>query len=222
MNVLYESYPKFFSLDEEKRSRIINAAMGEFLHGYTVAKTDNIVREAGISKGLLFHYFGTKENLFAFLIDYAVDTVEREFLDRIDTWQRDMLESVWQMSLLKQELSQRFPAIFDFLAAVYLDTRHSPGPAQAAYLARFLQMRAQVLADVYEHCDKTLFRDGIDPRLVINIIDWTLRGYAETMTAKFSAATAGAYARENYDSHLADFRTYLDIFRKSFYKEVSP
>ncbi|SHK34392.1 transcriptional regulator, TetR family [Anaerobranca californiensis DSM 14826] len=60
---------KFYSLDEEKKNRIINAGLKEFgFHGYKNAKTDNIVQEAGISKGLLFHYFGTKKKFFEFWI----------------------------------------------------------------------------------------------------------------------------------------------------------
>jgi AcrR family transcriptional regulator len=221
MNEIQESFPKFFALDEEKRGRIINAAMGEFLHGFAQAKTDNIVKEAGISKGLLFHYFGTKENLYSFLIDYAIDTIKTEFIDLINVVQRDILDSVWQMSLLKQDLSRRFPAMFDFMTSTYLDTRHSINPIQAAHLARFTEIRDKVLADSLAHCDLSLFRDDVDPKRAIEIISWALQGYAEATTAKAAAdnlAKVGEGARENYDRYLGEFRGYLNIFRKCFYK----
>ena len=49
---------KFFDLKKEKQDRMINAALKVFaLNGYRHASTDDIVREAAISKGLLFHYF---------------------------------------------------------------------------------------------------------------------------------------------------------------------
>ena len=51
---------KFFDLKKEKQDRMINAALKVFaLNGYRHASTDDIVREAAISKGLLFHYFET-------------------------------------------------------------------------------------------------------------------------------------------------------------------
>ena len=77
-------YEKFHAQDEEKQERIINAAMKEFLSGFKAAATDTIVREAGISKGLLFHYFGTKENLYNYLISHAVKTIKTEFLSLIN------------------------------------------------------------------------------------------------------------------------------------------
>ena len=89
-------YPKFHALDDDKRERIISAAMKEFLIGYKHASTDNIVREAGISKGLLFHYFGTKENLYRFLVEYVAETFTQEFLNVLNIRQPDILDSLWQ------------------------------------------------------------------------------------------------------------------------------
>lgn len=48
-------YPKFINLEAEKRERIINAALKEFAQkGYDKASTNEIIKEAGISKGSLF------------------------------------------------------------------------------------------------------------------------------------------------------------------------
>ena len=61
---------KFFDLKKEKQDRMINASLKIFaLNGYRHASTDDIVAEAGISKGLLFHYFVNKLGLYTF---YAV------------------------------------------------------------------------------------------------------------------------------------------------------
>lgn len=57
---------KVMRIEDEKRERIIVAAMQEFVKGYRNASTDRIVQSADISKGLLFHYFGTKKKLFFF------------------------------------------------------------------------------------------------------------------------------------------------------------
>ena len=64
---------KFFDLKKEKQDRMINAALKIFgMRGYSFASTDDIVKEAGISKGLLFHYFGSKLGLYSFIYDYSV------------------------------------------------------------------------------------------------------------------------------------------------------
>lgn len=70
---------KFFDLKKEKQDRMINASLKIFaLNGYKHASTDDIVTEAGISKGLLFHYFGSKLGLYTFLYDYSVRFMKLE------------------------------------------------------------------------------------------------------------------------------------------------
>ena len=210
-----DEHQKFMALEEEKRERILNAAMHEFLGGFKKASTDNIVREAGISKGLLFHYFGTKENLYNFLVDQAIDIVQMEYIDLINVRQRDILDSIWQLSLLKQDLSRRFPTIFEFLTRVYLDEKDCPAKE---HLVRFQKLRAEMIQEVYSHCDKSLFRDDIPFDKAMAIISMTLEGYAQQKAAQLKHAGTAETVRENYDTYLAELKEYLDILRKVFYK----
>lgn len=49
-------------ISEEKREQIIRAAMKNFSkNGYRKTVMDEIVADAGVSKGLVFHYFGSSE-----------------------------------------------------------------------------------------------------------------------------------------------------------------
>jgi AcrR family transcriptional regulator len=79
--------------DDEKRTRILTAAMSEFaLHGYKSANTNRIVKEAGVSKGLLFHYFGSKRELYLYLLDYALRLLSDEFFSGFDWSERDIFK----------------------------------------------------------------------------------------------------------------------------------
>src|SRR5690554_129016 len=92
----------FLSLAPEKRNRILNAALKEFAHkGFDDASTNVIVKEAGISKGLLFHYFNTKRELFLFLFDYSTDVIKQEYYGLINTEERDIFARLRQAYLLK-------------------------------------------------------------------------------------------------------------------------
>jgi len=210
-------YEKFLALDEEKQERIVNAAMKEFLVGYKKASTDNIVREAGISKGLLFHYFGTKEKLYRFLIDHSMKTVAHEYLDLINITQSDILDSIWQLSLLKQDLSNHYPVIFDFLACAYADET-TKGTAIRDSLNTFMKTRDAIFAKVYAQADRSLFRDDIEPTIAINIINWTMQGYAQSIMSSVPSQEVGSLARENYDMFLKQFEQVLNTFRLTFYK----
>ena len=69
-------FSKFLNLKPEKQERILEAAIKEFADkGFEKASTNEIVKEAGISKGILFHYFQNKKKLFLFVFDYCCRTL---------------------------------------------------------------------------------------------------------------------------------------------------
>lgn len=55
---------------EDRREQIIDAAMRAFSQkGYSGATNKDIAREAGITPGLIYHYFENKEDLFKAIIE---------------------------------------------------------------------------------------------------------------------------------------------------------
>ena len=63
---------KFWDLNKSKQDNMIDSAVKVFaLNGFGHASTDEIVAEASVSKGLLFHYFYSKAGLYSFLIEYC-------------------------------------------------------------------------------------------------------------------------------------------------------
>ena len=78
-------FSKFLNMDKEKQDRIINAAIKEFAQkGYDNASTNEIVKEAGISKGLLFHYFQNKKQLYLFLYEHMIDILMEKIMEKIN------------------------------------------------------------------------------------------------------------------------------------------
>lgn len=60
---------------ETRRQEIIDAARACFLRsGFHKTTTDEICREASITPGGLYHYFGSKEELIAAVIDRSAET----------------------------------------------------------------------------------------------------------------------------------------------------
>ena len=63
----------FEKIDATKQQVIIQSGILEFSRkSYTEARTDVITKDAGISKGLLFHYFGSKKNFYLYCIDHSL------------------------------------------------------------------------------------------------------------------------------------------------------
>ena len=70
MNYQEEKFP-------ESRERILDAALEEFgVWGYDSASTNRVCRQAEISKGLLFHYYKNKQQLFSEVLERCICDLE--------------------------------------------------------------------------------------------------------------------------------------------------
>lgn len=107
---------KFFDLNREKQDRMINAALRIFAeNGYRHASTDIIVKEAGISKGLLFHYFTSKMGLFSFLFDYSIRYMLFEYDRLISAKETDYFKIRREMERAKLNVLRSYPYMNEFI-----------------------------------------------------------------------------------------------------------
>jgi AcrR family transcriptional regulator len=66
---------------DRRREQIMNAALKVFARrGFIGAKTNMIAKEAGLSEGLLYKYFNSKEELFVSLVQMAVEASTKTFV----------------------------------------------------------------------------------------------------------------------------------------------
>ena len=101
---------KISKLEPKRKDAILNAALKEFsTNGFDNASTNVIAKEAGISKGLMFHYITSKEKLFLFLYDYCVDRINKEYIDLMNFNEKDIFERLRQSYILQIELIQQYP-----------------------------------------------------------------------------------------------------------------
>jgi AcrR family transcriptional regulator len=65
--------PRFYKLPEEKRERILDNAAKEFAaHGYSNASLNQILENAGVSKGAAYYYFDDKADLFVAVVEHYI------------------------------------------------------------------------------------------------------------------------------------------------------
>ncbi len=113
---------KFFDLKKEKQDRMINAALKVFaINGYRHASTDDIVREAGISKGLLFHYFVNKLGVYQFVYDYSVRYMALELSTYVNSKEKDLFEIVKQTQGARLNAMRGYPYMQQFLARAAIE-----------------------------------------------------------------------------------------------------
>ena len=195
-----------------KRAGILNAAMAEFAGGYEKASTDAIVKSAGVSKGLLFHHFGSKKDLFLYTYDYAIKTVMSEFYDLINLNEGDILERWRQIALLKMDLMQKHPAIFNFIAHASFP---GSGDVRENIKAAKENLTSEVYPKLFYDIDRSVFRDNVDVDTAIRVIIFTIEGYANA-EADPKKSTEGYYGE--YGRYLNDLEKYIKFFKSNFYK----
>jgi len=113
---------KFFDLKKEKQDRMINAGLHIFaMNGYRHASTDEIVKEANISKGLLFHYFESKAGYYSFLYDYATRYAILELTSQIRDSKVDYFSLHRQILRVEEDLLGQYPYLYLFLQSCELE-----------------------------------------------------------------------------------------------------
>jgi TetR/AcrR family transcriptional regulator len=206
-------FSKFFNLDTEKQDRIINAAIKEFAQkGYDRASTNEIVKDAEISKGLLFHYFGNKKQLYLFLFDYCYEIIADEFYKKIDLSERDFFIRIRQAVLIKMDLLNKYPEIFKFIEEAYFED--SP-EVKAELEKKIKELNDFNIGKVYEGIDMSKFRDDMDIQKILKIITFTFEKLSdeELYKAKLSPTHEIDYQKIQIEAE-----KYFKILTKAFYK----
>jgi AcrR family transcriptional regulator len=92
-------------IKDDRQKQILCSALKLFIHkGFAAAKMSDIATEAGVSYGLMYHYFQSKDEIYAELIRNAVDssrrTIERvraddsEPIDKLRSLARAIVTSI--------------------------------------------------------------------------------------------------------------------------------
>lgn len=107
---------KFFDLSREKQDRMINGAVEVFAkNGFRHASTDDMVKAVGVSKGLWFHYFGSKLGLYNFVYGYSVKYAILELSSVMDANEKNYFEIMKQVEFTKMKISKNYPYMMKFL-----------------------------------------------------------------------------------------------------------
>lgn len=167
---------KFFDLAKEKQDRMINAALKVFAqNGYKGASTDDIVKEAGISKGLLFHYFVSKLGLYTFIFDYSTRYMTLELTTAVDKEETELFEIYKQIEFAKMHALKNYPYMQEFLnSTLYEDVNE-------ALLAIEDRRNAltKVYEDIYSQMDTEHFKPEVDVSKLQRILNLMTKGIME-------------------------------------------
>lgn len=200
-------------MEKEKQKRIINAALKEFAEkGFQHASTNEIVKEAEIGKGMLFYYFNSKKSLYYYLIDYALDIIERKHLNMIDTSEQDLFKRLQSIASNKMNFLKKYPNAMNFMATILFTDDDEIDEDTSKKITRLQRIGYE---KVYDNIDFALFREDVDPKKVFKIIRWAFEGYETELKYRLRNKDI---RKLNFDPYWAEFYDYIDVMKKGFYK----
>ena len=102
---------------------MINGALEVFAkNGFKHASTDDMVKAVDVSKGLWFHYFGSKLGLYTFVYGYSVKYMILELASAVDEKEKNYFEIMKQIEYAKMKISKSYPYMTRFLERTLEET----------------------------------------------------------------------------------------------------
>jgi len=171
------------SLSGEKAQRIVDAMRRSVARRGTVGSTfDHVSREAGVSRGLLHYYFGTKEQLL-------VEAVRRDCELRMERLERQLSTAQTAddfIDLMAQNLQETVREDPDFVTLVFelftLSRRHADIAVEYAGLIR--RTREQVAEMLAAAQREGILRLHAEPEAVAEILFSLGDGFALRMLSE--------------------------------------
>lgn len=176
----------FMNLAAAKRERILDAVVQEFaINGYRKASLNSIVKKSGISKGSLYQYFSSKEEIFLFVFDQFTSLVKRSILsetDNLEAADDDFWRKVKSVLLAGVAFIDNYPEYFQLYLRVMFE--HDL-PRREELIARVRLFSREYFSPLVElGMKKGVLRANVSVETVVfsldAMLDRFLQGYART------------------------------------------
>ncbi|BAN74895.1 MULTISPECIES: TetR/AcrR family transcriptional regulator [Lacticaseibacillus] len=157
--------------DPQKVTRILQAATDAFGQlGFAKTKTDQIAATAGVSKGLIFHYFGNKQALY---LD-TFKTAYQRIYAHMDPhqWQDAPGLAAMMSAAVKYEMKLQlaFPAEYRLMMQAYADLPHFPQPLQQQIQQETQTISAEANRIFREKIEQLPRRQGISVDDIFSVV----------------------------------------------------
>lgn len=170
----------FIELSEEKRENIIKVCIAEFSkYGFENSSTNRIVKAAGISKGSLFKYFKSKEELFFYILDFVIQELNMSLAQEITALPKDLFERILRYSELEFTWYIKHPNECKLITASFTKTDTAIyQKVETRYSLKGQDIYYKLLEDI----DTSMLK--YNKKVTIDIMKWVLKGFNENFLAQ--------------------------------------
>lgn len=209
VTLLNPPYERFISLEREKQDRIVNAAFEVFAKSrFQKASTNAIVEKAGISKGILFHYFKTKQDLYDYLKHFAFSAMIKAIETELDWTNSDFFERLKAIGIIKTKILVQYPYMASFIQILHEEL------GMDELYALVQTYSPELMQDVYtKNMDYSKFKADVDFERILNMTQWTFEKLGEVWFKRHKPEDPW-----DYEGLAKDSDAYIALLRQTFYK----
>ena len=203
----------FEKVSEDKKQMIINKGIEIFSQfSFVEAKTDLIVKEADISKGLLFYYFDNKKNFYLYLLNYAVDLLTQ---DLECTAYYDFYENIFSIMDKKCNLIKKYPKENKFLNMASRETSKEVEREIKDIFSQYRKKSNEKLKKQISNSIKLFnLRKDIDNDLIVDALSLYIEAIVEKHLNQFQDNPIDLF--DNYDEFKNSISKYLSLILNGF------
>jgi len=206
-------YRNFENLVEDKRQRILEACIREFADkGYENASTNAIVKDAKISKGILFHYFGNKKNLFLYIVKYCLEYLITGFKKYPLLKSNDIFDWLLELGVIKLQIYNTHPNISKVILQPFMNT---PEDIRAEIQDKYQQISNQFMPAIFKDIDTSKFRNGVKPEKALEVVMLFL----EALQGKYIKQYQGREQEllGDVDKIMEEYKEYIEVLKYGIY-----
>jgi TetR/AcrR family transcriptional regulator len=193
----------FYELDDEKRARIIRAALSEFAqYSYNESSTNRIVKHAGIGKGSLFKYFQNKKDLYFYILDAITADLTADLAGEMTNLKGDLFDRTIRYAELEFAWYMQNPEKYRLFKKAFVknDTEIFKETEQ-----RYALEGNEVFYRLFEDVDTR------EKEKFLDILKWFLQGFNEAFMEEMRTQDN---INEVKDAYLKRLNAYMAILKE--------
>ncbi|MDR2492625.1 MAG: TetR/AcrR family transcriptional regulator [Coriobacteriales bacterium] len=199
--ITIRGFENFDKAPKEKQQAVLTAGFRCFAEdGYRKTAMSEIAAAANVSKPSLFHYFGSKREMYLYLFSFACDKIAGQIPEGTD----DFFECISIGSKIKLAVMQQHPGMYEFLFSLV-----KSGDSETIEMLK--QENAQAIADgtkkLFAHVDWSRFKPEVDKNDAVEMVSALSNGYLRD------------YIDKPRDELVEKMDKHLRLLKQALYKE---
>ena len=199
------------------RERIMLAAIDEFaLNGYKAASTNSIVQRAGVSKGLLFSYYGNKETLHLECSQYVIEKVTHYIIEKLSFSDDDIFNRFRHILEIKMRFFSEYTSFANFAYGLWNSELRSAFKDRINEYLKDAHNGVNIMSLTCKNADLTKLNDGIDIYKILDYMEALLDAFWRRFSAKYDQDPQKI--TDNLDEYFTEADNILAVLRNGAYK----